>query len=187
MKRLGLSIALFLSFLVSNGSAATLAATGQIRNTSLGGGLYNYTITLNNTGTGGLETFWFAWVPGENFLATNPTNIVSPTNWSANITHGGAGDGYGIQWLTSTAPLAAGSSLNFSFQSTDIPTAVAGNSVFYPTTPVGTSFIYSGGPFSDSGYQFVVASVPEPSDLCLLALVVLMVPAVRLSRRFFYC
>ena len=39
------------------------------------------------------------------------------------------------------------------------------NSTFYPTLPVPTSFIYSGAPFSDSGFDFIVAfpSTPTPT------------------------
>ena len=35
-----------------------------------------------------------------------------------------------------------GSTLNFSFTSADTPASVEGNSVFYPTTAVGTSTVY---------------------------------------------
>jgi len=41
---------------------------------------------------------------------------------------------------------------------------MAGDSPFYPGTPVLTTFTYHGAPFSDSGFQFEVeqASTPEP-------------------------
>ena len=158
---------------ISNGQSQTVA-TAQISNTPLGGGVFDYTITLNNTGTTPIETFWFAWVPGQDYLATVPTNIVSPTNWSAIITGpGGGSDGSAIQWKTSLNPLATSSSLTFSFESTDTPAAIAGNSVFFPTTPVGTSFVYSGAPFVGTSDQFVVQSVPEPSTVALLLIGVL--------------
>ncbi len=60
------------------------AASGLISSQDLGGGEFDYTIKLTNTGTNNLETFWFGWVPGQDFLPVSPTNIVSPANWSFN-------------------------------------------------------------------------------------------------------
>lgn len=156
------------------GSAGPLNAQGllvdaQINGQTAGGGLYDYTITLNNEAgsASSLETFWYSWVPGANFLPSNPTTISAPSGWAAAVTHVSAGDGYGIQFTTSTSPLNPGSSLEFGFSSSDTPTAIAGDSPFYPGTPVGTSFVYSGGPFAGSSQQFVVQSVPEPMSLTL--------------------
>ena len=136
---------------------------------------YEYDLTLDNIGTTNIGTFWFAWVPGEDFMPTSPTNVVSPANWTDNVTHGGAGDGFAIQWLATTV-LAPGDVLGgFSFVSTTTPTEMAGLAAGFPgTPPVTTSFIYSGAPFSDAGFQFVVAeaatpTVPEPSSLALFA------------------
>jgi hypothetical protein len=162
-------------------------ATAQISDTSLGGGVFDYTITLNNTGTIGaspIGTFWFGWVPGEDFMSVSPTSIVSPS-WTANITHGSSTDGYAIQWIASSSAVdvAPGSSLDFSFDSTMTPAAMAGDSTFYPTTPVGTSFVYSGAPFSDAGDQFVVQSVPEPSVSALMMGGLGLLACWRLRRR----
>lgn len=151
-------------------NAQGLLADAQINGQATGGGLYDYTIHLNN-GAGSassLETFWYSWVPGANFLPSSPTSVNAPSGWAAAVTHIGAGDGYGIQFTTSTSPLEPGSSLDFGFTSSDTPTAIAGDSPFHPSTPVGTSFVYSGGPFVGSSEQFVVQSVPEPTSLALL-------------------
>src|ERR1700688_2789545 len=40
-------------------------------------GVNDYSITLNNTGTTTIGTFWFAWVPGAGFLSATPTDIGS--------------------------------------------------------------------------------------------------------------
>jgi hypothetical protein len=142
---------------------AATKASGTISNVDLGGGVFRYTITLTNVGTTAVKTLWFAWVPGQDYLATSPTNIVSPAGWSAIITGGAPGDGYAIQWTTSSAPLAPGASLDYSFESTDTPTMIAGNSVFFPSTPVGTSFVYEGAPFSGGSSEFVVGVPVSPS------------------------
>jgi hypothetical protein len=165
---------------------ATESASADMSALALGGGEFDYTITLTDTGTTNLETFWFSWVPGKDFMAVSPTNIVSPTNWTANITGGGPSDGYAIQWVTpavSTAsPLTPGVTDTFSFESTVNPVAMAGDSVFYSSTPIGTSFVYTGAPFSDAGFEFVVDSVPEPSTLAMMLAGVLVLGIV-LHRR----
>ena len=102
-------------------------------------------------------------------MAVSPTGIVSP-GWTANITNTGGSDGFAIQWIASSSvnDVAPGSSMDFSFDSTATPAAMAGDSVFFPTFPVDTSFVYSGAPFSDAGDQFVVQTVPEPSVWVLM-------------------
>jgi hypothetical protein len=130
-------------------------------NSAPSGSDYNYTITLNNSSssTSGIGTFWYAWIPGEDFLATKPISITPPSGWSDTITHGGSTDGYAIQYTanSSTDYVQPGHSLSFLFKSADTPKEVNGNSNFYPGTPVGTSFVYPMEPFSDSGHEFVVA------------------------------
>ena len=174
-----------LGFLLALGTAATgqaqtIAANAEISGVAAGVG-YDYTITLNNTGgsTSPIETFWFGWVPGEDFLPTSPTSVTPPTGWTDAITHMSAGDGYAIQYVTSTAPISPGSSQTFSFESADSPAAINGNSPFYPSTPVGTSFLYEGAPFSGASEQFVVQPAPEPSSVAIIMLGALGLMAVR--------
>jgi hypothetical protein len=135
-------------------------ASATITATQLDPTHWQYNITLNDTGSTTVGTLWFAWVPGQDYLDSQPFNVVNPAGWTHNITHGGPSDGYAIQWLatSSAADVPADGTLNgFSFTSTDAPSAVFGNSVFYPGTPVLTSFVYSNGPFSDGGFDFQVA------------------------------
>ena len=117
---------------------------------------WKYSITLTDTSATPIGTFWFAWVPGGNFLSPSPNTITSPTGWTGNIESGGSG--FSIQWVTGTSKLAANSSLSgFSFISSEAPSAVFGNTTTFPPTPVTTAFVYSGAPFSDNGFQFVAA------------------------------
>jgi hypothetical protein len=141
---------------------AATAAKGTISNSDLGGGLFRYTITLSNVGTTSIETFWYAWNPGQDFLATSPSHVGSPTGWSATITGGGPSDGFAIEWETSSAPLAPGGSATFTFESTDTPDQIAGNSIFFPSTPVNTSIVYEGGPFVGGSDEFVVGAAARP-------------------------
>jgi len=158
--------ALACAAMIAAGSLAAPAAADQptatatLADQSIGGGIYQYDLTLNNTGDTAIGTYWFAWVPGEDFLSTIPTAIVAPANWTDSITHAPFGpDGYAIQYVANgSGLLAAGNSLTgFQFDSSMTPAQIAGNSIFFPTTPVTTSFVYSGGPFSDAGYQFTVS------------------------------
>jgi hypothetical protein len=154
--------------LISNVRAGD-AATATISDTSLGGGEFNYSITLKDTGTGNLGTFWYSWVPGEDFMPVSPTNIVAPTGWTDLITNAGSGDGFAIQFVSSSAPLTPGATDTFTFTSTATPAQIAGDSPFHSTMPVDTAFVYSGAPFSDAGFQLEVAAVPEPSSVALAA------------------
>ena len=140
------------------------------------GSLYDYTLTLDNTGTVPIGTFWYAWIPGKFFLPSTPASATAPTGWTADIFKN-----YSIQYTANASAdyLAGGSSLNFYFTSTDTPAALAGYSPQDPSYLVGTSYLYSAGPLSDSGYEFVVQSVPEPSAVGWLAVGFLGLATVR--------
>jgi hypothetical protein len=157
-------------------SADTILPSATLSSTPDGAN-FDYTITLMNSSssTNSIGTFWFAWVPGKDFLATSPLSVTDPTGWADKITHGGSTDGYAIQWVSSSSSdnVPIGGSLTFKFTSADTPAQIAGLSPFYPTIPVETSFVYSGAPFSDAGFQFTVSSVPEPSTLTLGILAIL--------------
>ena len=56
----------------------------------------------------------------------------------------------------------------FSFDSSEAPSSVFGDSVIHPGTPVSTSTVYSGAPFVGSVFQFVATPVPEPSAWAML-------------------
>src|SRR3954469_7823074 len=145
---------------------ATINASAVISSTPAGAG-FNHSITLTNdsSSNSGIGTFWYSWVPGEDFLATRPTSVTPPPGWPDNITNMGPGDGFAIQFLANSPAndVQPGSSSRFSFTSADSPTSVSGNSAFFPGTPVGTSFVSPQGPFSDAGHQFVMTPAPAPS------------------------
>jgi hypothetical protein len=147
--------------------ASGISASGTITDTVVSPGVYDYSITLNNTGTTNIGTFWFGWVPGAGFLSPAPTSVLSPTGWGERQTNGNGA----IQWTTTTNPLDPGDSLTgFSFDSTETPAQLALD--FTGTgagsgDPVLTSFVYIGAPLADPGDQFVVAQTPEPGTLPL--------------------
>jgi hypothetical protein len=136
-------------------------ASATITATQLAPAEWQYSITLDDTGSTAVGTFWFAWVPGEDFLDTQPANVTSPAGWTGTITNGGSNDGFGIRWEASSASadLQPNGTLSFSFTSGDAPAAVFGNSTFHPTMQVLNAFIYTGAPFvpGDPGFNLVVA------------------------------
>ncbi|MGA3044564.1 MAG: PEP-CTERM sorting domain-containing protein [Bryobacteraceae bacterium] len=141
--------------------AGTLSASATFTDTEVSPGVYQYDLTLDNTGTTNIGTFWFAWVPGEGFMTTAPTDIQAPSGWTDMTTNSGGA----IQWLDSGV-LGQGMSLSgFEFDSTLTPSELAGDA---------TSFVYIGAPFGDPGFEFVATpaqgSVPEPATILLSAL-----------------
>ncbi len=60
-------------------AAETASATITLGSHSAGS--YTYDLSLTNTGTAGstIGTFWFSWIPGQNYLASNPTVVSAPT------------------------------------------------------------------------------------------------------------
>jgi hypothetical protein len=89
-----------LEYLEGRALMATINASGVISSTAAGPN-FTYAITLANASSSnaGIGTFWYAWVPGQDFLATRPISVSPPPGWSDNITNMGAGDGFAIQFL----------------------------------------------------------------------------------------
>ena len=137
------------------------SASAQISLTSTtgtaGSPVFHYDIKLTDTGTTNIGTFWFGWVPGEDFLPSLPSAVSNPTGWGNALTGShNSSDGTAIQWVASSNAITPGNSLSgFDFTSTDSPTVLAGMSPSHPGEPTTTAFVYSGGPFSDGGFQLV--------------------------------
>ena len=155
-----LTLGLVLPCAARNGEGAD-DVQGRLTSVADAGGVFHYTISLSSHERDAIRTFWFGWNTGKNFLPTSPMGLRSPVGWTAKVTHDTAADGYGIQWVTTSAGLTPGVPLTFGFDSTDTPDVLAGASVLYPGSPVGTSFYYKGAPLSDAGTQFVVGGGPS--------------------------
>jgi len=154
---------------LSRPTAAATAemAAGTFTSQSLGGGEWQYDLTLsnaspvNNANTT-IGTFWFSWAPGQEYMEADPTNIQAPANWTFLVTgNENPQDGFGIQYVAMSGDLlAAGQSLSgFSFESTETPTQLFGPSTFFQNQIETTSTAYTQGPFSDTtnaGDLFVV-------------------------------
>ncbi len=183
------AMALGLSAVVASPAygSETASATIALASSELVGGQqqYTYSLSLTNTSTDGstVGTFWFAWIPHQSYLASNPISVSAPTGWEdgpdSQSVGGALGEkGASIEFQAdgSGSYLTAGTTLKgFSFTTADSPSSVFGDSIYFPGTPVLTSQVYHAGPFSDNfnginGYQFLVQVVPEPTPLALLAI-----------------
>jgi hypothetical protein len=151
-------------------------ATVTYTSTPLNPTTWEYDLTLDDTGTTNVGTLWFAWVPGEDFMPAQPSNVLNPANWTPTITGGGAGDGYAVRWVAGggSAITPGNSVAGFSFDSATTPAQMAGLSAFFNNPPVTTATVYSGQPFSDPGFTLVATaaqtSTPEPAGLVLMTL-----------------
>jgi hypothetical protein len=185
--KLLLLLVVFLAASVSiraNGLDATATYTDMM----VSPGVFQYDLTLTNTGTTTIGTFWFSWIPGAGFMGVTPTNVMSPAGWTPIITNSGAS----IQW-TNPSPLAMGDSVTgFMFDSTMTPAQFLGT---FPGPglgmgdPITTAFLYIDTPFGDPGAQITaipaaVVSTPEPSTLSLAAIAMgLLALAAGISRK----
>jgi hypothetical protein len=141
------------------------AASATIEAAPIGTAEWQYSITLTDIGTTAIGTFWFAWLPQQDLMATHPTTTTNPAGWTHLATGGGVNDGFAIQWLAGNPAdkLQPGGHLSgFSFLSATPPTVMFGNSQPFPATPTLTSVIYTSAPFSDAGDKF------EVTPLCFL-------------------
>jgi hypothetical protein len=140
----------------------TLVSTG----TGNGAPAYHYAMTVTDTGTTNVGTFWFAWIPGGDFLPSTPSAVSDPSGWSDTLTGSGdSSDGIAIEWVATANAITPGHSLSgFDFTSADSPSVLAGDApTAAPGTPVLTSFVYGGGPFSDAGFKFLVTQAATTS------------------------
>lgn len=133
---------------------------------------FDYTISLTNTGSTNIGTFWFAWTPPGmpieyDLLPSAPFSISQPTGWLGPASPGFPG--YSIEFYNSSgSPLAPGQTGIFRFSSVDSPATLQGSTFGFPNT---TSFIYEGSPEVGSTARVNPAFVPEPgSTYALLAI-----------------
>jgi hypothetical protein len=162
--------------------AGAAGALGQVSGTATmtavadGKGGYDYTVDLTNTGTENIETFWFGWQPGYDFLTSNPTVTKTPTNWTTYVESGYYG-GNSIEFYdtSSSSPLAPGkSSAAFQFDSPDSPAVLSGLDPIFHYYPATYSYLYSGtAQASDAGIINsipITTAVPEPTSFVMLGL-----------------
>jgi len=154
---------------VSVVSSQAQSASATLSDTAVAGG-FDYTITLDNTGSSSLEGFWYGWTDFGNNLPSNPTTAGNSLGWVNNL------DGNSIQWQGGAGnALAAGNTATFTFFSTSTPTAITTT----PSGPAisGQSVAYTGTIQFNEGvsgvstpvFSPVLVAAPEPASMALLA------------------
>jgi len=163
----GLTASCFIlaSSIISSYAQSAVATISEVTGS---GGNFDYTITLQNTGTLNLNSFWYGWTISGNNLPSNPSSAGNSLGW-ANVL-----DFNSIQWQNTTgaSALAPGQSATFTFVSTStlsaITTPPSGASVAYTSDLVQFNQGIAGQ--STAVFSPTVASVPEPSSLSILAM-----------------
>jgi len=133
------------------------------------GSVYDYTITLDNTGTTQLDSFWYAWTQSGNNLSATPSNLGNSLGWNNALFNEGGVETPQFTGNSSDA-LAPGKSATFTFVSTETPTQIT-------TPPSGESVAYVNGiDFSQNSpgdstpiFSPSLVAVPESTSPALLA------------------
>ncbi|HUE36463.1 MAG TPA: PEP-CTERM sorting domain-containing protein [Candidatus Acidoferrum sp.] len=164
LKSFGIGLAVAAGMTATAISGHAQGATATISDVAVSGG-FDYTITLDNTGTVALNGLWYGWTLSGNNLPSNPTSAANSLGWN------NSPDGNSIQWSNSGGTaLAAGHTATFTFFDTSTPTQIT-------TSPSGQSVAYEGGitftqnsPGNSSPvFSPTLVTVPEPSTLGLMA------------------
>ncbi|HTR41217.1 MAG TPA: PEP-CTERM sorting domain-containing protein [Pseudomonadales bacterium] len=180
-----------IGLLTAAGLAASMAsghaqnATATISNTGMNGSLYIYTITLHNTGTTTLDSFWYAWTLGGNNLSAPASNAGSALGWVDTGLTGSTS----ISWEgNGSDSLAQGASTTFTFDSSENPTTIttapSGESVAYVSATGPNTFGQNSPGSASPVFSPTLVTAPEPSTWSLIivglgALLFRATPALR--------
>jgi hypothetical protein len=171
------AIALAFGLAVSSLQAVgTISASATLSDVFVSG-TYDYTLTLQNTGSIPIESFWYGWTTSGNNLPAVPATPGNSLSWASAVS------GASIKYTGNSGnALAPNNSAIFTFQSTVAPN-------LFTSSPAGESVVYA-GPIDftqntpgDSSPVFSPTAVPEPSTISLLAVGLGGFAATRLRRK----
>jgi hypothetical protein len=165
-------------------SSQAQSATATISGVAAGGGVFDYTITLHNTGTTSLDSFWYAWTLSGNNLSAAISNPGSSLGWIDTALESNTS----ISWEGNSGnTLAVGQSATFTFNSTETPSAIttlpSGDSVVYVSGTGPNSFDENDPGVASPVFSPTLVVVPEPSTLALLIAGALGLLAARWPKR----
>jgi hypothetical protein len=159
-------------FAESSRAQGTISATATLTETGTAGSEFEYSLTVDNTGSVPIEALWYGWIQFAFDLPSSPTSIGAPTGWTT------LADGDSIKFSGSpSADIPAGGFGTFTFDSTSSPTAMTsgsnggaptGDSVAYATVTAMNSADQSDPGIASGPFQPTLTTVPEPSTFALL-------------------
>src|ERR1039458_4337489 len=82
--RITLAVAAGLAVSAVSSHAQNVNVTGTLTDVPMGGGVFDYTLTLQNTGPETVSSLWFGWIPFE-FNVANPSNAGNLQAWTSTI------------------------------------------------------------------------------------------------------
>jgi len=131
--RFSLAVAAGLALSAVSTRAQDVAVTGSLTYVAAGGGVFDYTLTLHNTGSEAVEGLWLGWA-----LSSSPVfNVLNPTAAANNLGWADLVDGNSVKYggSSSETTIPSGGSGTFTFDSTSTPaqfmSGAAGQSVAY--------------------------------------------------------
>ena len=131
--RFSLAVAAGLALSAVSSHAQDVGVTGTLTYVAAGGGVFDYTLTLHNTGSEAVESLWLGWA-----LSSTPVfNVLSPTAAGNNLGWANVVDGNSVRYggSSSETTIPSGGSGVFTFASTSTPaqfmSGAAGQSVAY--------------------------------------------------------
>jgi len=171
--RLSLAVATVLATAIVSSHAQDVTAT---LSWVAEGNSYDYTVTLKNTGSVALNSFWYGWTTSGDNLSSEPSSAGNSTGWANTVS------GNSIQWVNTSysyygytyyygTSLEPGASATFTFVSSSTPAEIT-------ASPSGESVAYVGaidfsqGNAGDSTAVFSPALVSGSNSPPLLAVTV---------------
>jgi hypothetical protein len=167
--RVSLAVAVGLSLSAASGRAQNVLVNSTISDAAAGGGVFDYTMTVKNTGTEAIESLWVGWIPGV-FDISSPSNPQNSLGWGNSISAGAS-----LQYAgTASTALLTGQTGTFTFASTSTPAQfmshAAGDSTAYGVNAANGQLSFSlSGPDTLTFNPTVAVAAPEPSTFGLLA------------------
>ena len=152
-------------------AASTVSSQAQSATATISdvpaGSVFDYTLTVLNTGSDNLNSIWYGWTLGGNNLPSDPTSAGNSLGWANDL------DGNSIQWENSTGTiLLPGHSGVFTFVSTATPSAIttspSGESVAYVSGTGPQSFGENSPGSASPVFSPTLVPAPEPSSVSLL-------------------
>lgn len=161
-------LAAALIFSALSAHAQDVAVSSLLTDVPAAGGAFDYTLTLQNTGSEAIESLWLGWA-----LSSNPVfDIASPTEAGNNLGWASVVDGDSVQYGGSPSEtfLAPRATAAFTFDSTSTPaefmSKTAGQSVVYGVD--ASPFAIEDDSLNSVEFAPSLAAVPEPSAVGLL-------------------